>query len=147
MKKLVVMAVLATAAIAASATDIGVRYTSNANTLADSTGITLGQKFGKTGVELAFDRYSTGDKVDRYSLLGTYDVAQVAGATLTVKAGGAYVQPMIGQDGYAAVVGAGVSYPLTKRVNVVADYTYQRGQDRVAGFDGNAVSVGLKFSF
>jgi outer membrane autotransporter protein len=147
MKKLAIMAILATAAITASATDIGVRYVNNGNTLADSTGFTLGQKFGNVGAELAFDRSATGAKNDRYSLLGSYDVTTVLGATVAAKAGASFVQPSVGESGYAAVVGAGVSYPLTKSVSAVADYSYQHGQDRVKEFNGNAVSVGVKFSF
>lgn len=147
MKKLVILAILASAALAASATDIGLRYVNNGNTLADGTGFTLGQKFGKIGAELAFDRSATGQKNDRYSLLAAYDVATVAGATVAVKGGGAFVQPSVDESGYAVVAGVGVSYPVMKNVNLVADYSYQEGQQRISAFNGNAVSVGVKYSF
>ena len=47
----------------------------------------------------------------------------------------------------AGLVGAGVSYPLTKQVSATADYSYQFGQKRVDQFNGNTVAVGLKYSF
>lgn len=153
MKKLVIMAVLAAASIAASATEIGGRYSSgyaaNGDKQGESTGIVVNQAIGGgVGAELAFDRSATGAaKVDRYSALATYDVAKVVGVTLTAKAGGAYVQPTGGTEGYALVAGAGVSYPVYKSVSLVADYSYQLGQDRVRGFDGNTVSVGVKIGF
>jgi hypothetical protein len=153
MKKLVIMAVLAAAAFAASATEIGVRYSSgftgSGDKQGESTGIVVNQPVGKgIGAELAFDRSVTGPaKVDRYSALATYDVAKVAGVTVTAKAGGAYVQPTGGTEGYALVAGVGVSYPVYKTVSLVADYSYQLGQDRVQRFDGNTVSVGVKVGF
>jgi outer membrane autotransporter protein len=149
MKKMAIMTVLASALVATSAMamDIGARYTTSGNTLADSTGITVGQKFGKIGAELAFDRFATGNKFDSYSAVASYDVAHVVGATVAAKAGATYVQPAVGEDGYAVVVGAGASYPITKSISAVVDYKYQRGQDRVKSFDGNTVSVGAKFSF
>lgn len=153
MKKFAIMAILASAALVASATEIGGRYGSSFAASGDkqgeSTGLVVNQPVtAGVGAELAFDRSATGPAtVDRYSALATYDVTKVAGATLTVKAGGAYVQPTGGIDGYALVAGAGVSYPLTKAVSLVGDYSYQLGQDRVKSFDGNRVSVGVKFGF
>lgn len=153
MKKLVIMAILAATSIAASATEIGGRYSSgyasNGDKQGESTGIVVNQPVGAgIGAELAFDRSATGPaKVDRYSALATYDVAKVAGVTVTAKAGGAYVQPNVGTEGYALVAGVGVSYPVYKAVSLVADYSYQLGQDRVKGLDGNKVSVGVKVGF
>ena len=151
MKKFAMMVILAAAATAAVTTamaaDVGVRYSSNGNTLADNGGITINQNIGKYGVEGVFTRSSTGTSVDQYSLLGTYDTVSVLGLTVTSKAGFAYLQPTGAQTGYAAVVGAGVSIPVTKNVKAAVDYTYQRGQNRVSSFDGNTVSAGLKYSF
>lgn len=147
MKKLAIMAALVAAVSVATAADVGVRYSTTSNTVSETTGVTVGQKFGKIGAEFAFDRAVSGNNNDRYSLIGSYDVATIAGATVAVKAGGAYVQPTIGETGYAAVAGVGVSYPLTKSVSAVADYSYQRGQERIQSFDGNTLSVGVKYSF
>ena len=153
MKKLVIMAVLAAASIAAIATEIGGRYSSrfasNGDKQGESTGIVVNQPVGAgIGAELAFDRSATGPtNVDRYSALATYDVAKVAGVTLTAKAGGSFVQPVGRIDGYALVAGANASYPITKSVSAVASYSYQLGQDRVKSLDGNTVGLGIKFGF
>ena len=147
MKKLAIMAILATSAIAASATDIGLRYNDNSNSITNSVGVVVDQKFGQFGAELAFDRSTDGLKNDRYSVLGTYDVVTIFGATVAAKTGVAYIRPSLGLDGYAAVVGAGVSYPLTKDLSAAVDYSYQRGQQRVGSYDGNTVSAGVKYSF
>jgi len=154
MKKFVIMAVLAAAAMAASATEIGTRYSSgfaaSGDKQGESTGVVVNQAavVGGVGAELSFDRSATGPTtVDRYTALATYDVAKVFGATVTAKAGGAYVQPTSSTDGYALVAGVGVSYPIYKTVSLVADYSYQLGQDRIQHLDGNKVSVGVKFGF
>jgi opacity protein-like surface antigen len=80
--------------------------------------------------------------------MGSYDVSTVAGATVAVKAGAMYIDNT-GRvaDGYAALVGAGVSYPLSKTVALTADYRYQAGQSRVNTFDGSTVLFGGKYSF
>lgn len=149
MKKLAIMAMLAVATISASAVEVGVRGTRNADSSADTVGVTVGQKFGATSVEGAFDRTTRGAvNVNKISLVGGYDVAKVAGVTVTPKVGVALIDPANdGLNGYAALVGVGASLPLTSKVNLVADYAYQRGQDRVRAFNGNQVSIGAKYSF
>jgi len=153
MKKLAIIAILATAAVAASATDLGLRVGRVAGAETSvvgvaTEGVTLGQKFGTFGAEVAYDRALVGaSSLSRYSLVGTYDVAKVAVATVTAKAGGVFIDPTVGANGYAALVGVGASYPLTKNVSLVADYAYQVGQDRVKLFNGNVVSIGTKYSF
>ncbi len=147
MKKLAIMAALAVAAISASAVEVGVRGTHNVDAAADSVGVTVGQKFGAIGVEGAFDRSTRGSaNVNKFSLVGSYDVAKVAGITLAPKVGVSFIDP-VGVNGYAASVGVGASYPLLKNVSLVADYSYQRGQERVRAFNGNQVSAGVKYSF
>lgn len=147
MKKIAIMAALAVAAVSASAVEVGVRGTHTVDAVADTAGVTVGQKFGAIGVEGSFDRTTRGvSNVNKYSLVGSYDVAKVAGITISPKVGVAFIDP-VGVNGYAATVGVGASYPLTKKVSLVADYAYQRGQDRVRAFNGNLVSVGAKYSF
>lgn len=148
MKKLAIIAILASISAAASATDIGLRVGRNGGTETNNAGVTIGQSYGALGAEAAFDRSTVGVvNVDRYSLLGSYEVAKVAGATVAVKAGAAYIDPARGHDGFAALVGVGASYPVTKKVSVVADYAFQEGQTRVRGYNGNTVSAGVKYSF
>lgn len=147
MKKLAIIATLMAATGIASATDLGLRGGRNFGSDTNSVGITLGQKFGTFGAELAFDRGTSPVSGNRYSLIGTYDAAKYQDVTFTAKAGAAIVEPSQGDNGYAAIAGVGVSYPVYKNVNLVADYSYQLGQDRVRQFDGSALTVGIKYSF
>jgi len=146
MKKLAIIAILAAVTGVASAADVGLHIGRGAG--ANGAGVVVGQNFGKLGVEAAFDRTVDGTvNVNRYSVVGSYPVATFANVTFAAKAGAAFTDPAVGVNGYSAVVGVGVSYPVTKTVSLVADYAYQRGQDRVSFADGNYVSAGLKYSF
>jgi opacity protein-like surface antigen len=150
MKKLAIASLLAVAAFSASAVEVGVNgsYDFGSPTERPGAGVTLGQKFGKMGVTAGFDRYTKTTDQDKWSLVGSYDVATISNATVAVKAGAVYLANT-GKvaDGYAALVGAGVSYPLTKTVALTADYRYQAGQSRVNQFDGSSVAFGAKYSF
>jgi opacity protein-like surface antigen len=150
MKKLAIASVLALAAFSASAVEVGVNGSYDFGGANDrpGAGITLGQKYDKFGITAGFDRYTKGTDQNKWSLVGSYDVATVAGATVAVKAGAMYIDNT-GRvtDGYAALVGAGVSYPLSKTVALTADYRYQAGQSRVNTFDGSTVLFGGKYSF
>jgi len=150
MKKLAIASILALAAVTASAVEVGVNgsYDFGGSNERPGAGITIGEKYGKVGVTAGFDRYTKGTDQNKWSLVGSYDVATVAGATVAVKAGATYIDNA-GKtaDGYAALVGAGVSYPLTKTVSLTADYRYQAGQSRVNTFDGGTFAVGAKYSF
>lgn len=150
MKKIALATVLALAAGMASAVEVGVTANRDFSQNPDRNGygVTIGQKFGATSATLGFERFTKGtNDLDRYSLVGGYDVAKLGRATLTAKAGVAYLQPQVGQTGYAALVGAGVSYPLSKSVSLTADYRYQAGQDRVDQYNGSTVSAGIKVGF
>jgi len=153
MKKLVIMAFLAVTVMAASAADIGLRAGRLGGAMTNDAGltgagVTVGQQFGKIGAELAYDRAFMGSSsVSRYSLTGSYPVAKFKGVSFAAKAGVAFIDPTVGANGYAATAGIGASYPLTKKVSLVADYAYQVGQDRVKSFNGNMITVGTKYSF
>ena len=149
MKKIAIATIIALAAGAASALELGVTAARDyAGNNQDGFGITVGDKAGKLGGALGFQRFDRGtNDYDRYSLTGSYDVANLGPATVAVKAGGAYLQPKVGQTGYAMTVGAGVSVPVTKAVSFGVDFARQYGQDRVSQFDGNMVTAGLKVSF
>jgi opacity protein-like surface antigen len=150
MKKIAIASVLALAAFSASAVEVGVNgsYDFGSSNDRPGAGITIGEKFGKTGVTAGFDRYTKGNEQNKWSLVGSYDVATIAKTTIAVKAGAVYLDNM-GRvsDGYAALVGAGASYPLTKTIALTADYRYQAGQSRVNSFDGSTVAFGAKYSF
>jgi hypothetical protein len=150
MKKLAIASMLALAAFSASAVEVGVNGSYDFGGANDrpGAGITIGQKYNKFGITAGFDRYTKGTDQNKWNLMGSYDVSTVAGATVAVKAGAMYIDNT-GRvaDGYAALVGAGVSYPLSKTVALTADYRYQAGQSRVNTFDGSTVLFGGKYSF
>lgn len=147
MKKLVLVAAFMTA-FSAQAIEVGVNGgIDTANTDRTGYGVTIGQKFNKLGVTAGFDRYTNGNAIDKYTLMGSYDVTKVGTATVAVKAGGVYLNQKTGNDGYAALVGAGVSIPVTKQLAATVDYRYQVGQSRVSSLNGSTVAAGFKYSF
>lgn len=151
MKKIVLATALALAAGVASAVEIGVTanrdYSQNQDR--NGFGITVGQKYNKVGVTAGFERYTqNANDLDRYSLVGGYDVATVGKLTITPKVGVAYLNPQTTANGWQASVGAGVSYAVTKNVALTADYRYQTSlQTRVENFNGNVISGGVRVSF
>jgi opacity protein-like surface antigen len=148
MKKFAIATALALAAVTASAVEVGVTGSEDfANKDRSGWGVTVGEHFGKFSVTGGFDRYSSGNDLDKYSVVGGYDVAKIGTTTLTAKLGAAYLNQKTGSDGYAALVGAGVSIPVTSKVSATVDYRYQAGQSRVNNLNGSTVLVGAKYSF
>lgn len=149
MKKFAIATALVLAATAAAALEVGVTTARDyAGDNRNAVGVTLGQKLGAVNVTAGFDRAIRGaNDQDRYSVVAGVDVAKLGPATVAVKAGGAYLDNQVGENGYAALVGVGASVPVAKNVAVTVDFTRQYGQDRVQGFDGNRVTAGLKYSF
>ena len=88
MKKLAIMAAMVLAVGSASALDVGVLGVHTANTSADLVGVIVGQKFGPVDVEGTFARTTRGTgSVNKWSLVGSYDVATLAGVTVAPKLG------------------------------------------------------------
>lgn len=150
MKKIAIASIIALAATAAAAVEVGVTGTRDYSGVENrnSTGVTVGESFGKTNLTAGFERFTKGaNDQDRYSLVAGYDVAKVGVFTVTPKVGVAYLNNQSGQDGYAMTVGLGTSVPVSKQVSLTADVARQYGQDRVQAFDGNRVTVGVKYRF
>ena len=150
MKKLAIASIIALAATAASALELGVSATRDYSGDPDrnGAGLSLTQRYGKVGVTAGFDRFTKGaNDQDRYRVVAGYDVAKVGAFTVTPKLGVAYLNNQVGQNGYAMTVGMGVSTPITKTVSVGLDLASQYGQDRVKSSDGNTVAVGLSYKF
>ena len=61
--------------------------------------------------------------------------------------GGAFLDNVDSKDGFAVIAGVGVDYSLAKNVSAVADWRYQRGQQRVEQFNGSTVGAGVKVTF
>lgn len=149
MKKILIATAVALAATAVTAAEIGVTATRDyAGTDRNGGGITLGEKFGKVGITAGFERSTAGtNDQDRLSLVAGYDVAKVGQMTIAPKLGVAHLNNQTGADGYAMTVGIGAAVPLNKTVSLTADVARQYGQDRVQAFDGNRVTVGLRYKF
>lgn len=151
MKKGILLVALM-ASFAANAADLkteigftGSRDTANSDR--SGYGFTIGQKYDKIGLTAGFDRYTSGTDLNKYSVVGSYDVANIGKATVAVKAGFAYLDQKGSTDGYAGLMGAGISMPVTSNLAATVDYRYQAGQSRVSSLDGSTISAGLKYSF
>lgn len=149
MKKIAIASIIALSVAAATAGEFGVTTTRDyAGVDRNGTGITLGEKFGRVGITAGFERFTAGtNDQDRLSLVAGYDVAKVGTIVVTPKVGVAHLNNQRGADGYAMTVGVGATLPLTKQVSVGVDVARQYGQDRVQLFDGDRVTVGLKYNF
>mgnify|MGYP003339207335 CR=1 FL=1 len=155
MKKfaIAIAAVAALSAGTAGAVEVGVvgdyDYAKHAKT---GYGITVGEHFGPAGIEAGWIRNSD-IKLNTYTAIGSYDVTKFGSATVAVKGGVAYIDQEAGKtwsanrNGWATVVGAGISVPVDKKVSLAVDYRYQKGQDKVDALDGSKVMIGAKYAF
>ncbi len=149
MKKIAIASIIAMTATAASAWELGVTATrDNAGADRNFGGVTLSQPYGKLNATAGVERTSVSNSDQtRWSLVGGVDLAKFGPVTVAPKVGVAYLDNQFGHDGYAMTVGVGASVPVTKKVTFVTDVVHQYGQDRVQQFDGNRVTVGLRYKF
>jgi outer membrane autotransporter protein len=137
----------------ASAVDVGVyggRLFATSNQDLNLVGVSAGQKFDKFGIQTTFDRSTTQvTTVNRYTASGSYDVFKFGNVQTNVRVGVAYLDPQSAKagNGGAGFVGTGVAYPVTSKVNLVADYAYQKGNNITKNYNGSIVTAGLKYSF
>jgi len=148
--KIAIASALALAAFSASALEVGVTGVRDhsGTTTRDNTGITVGTKVGAVGVTAGFDRATTGtNDQDRLSLVADYSLFKIGPVAVAARTGVAHLNNQTTADGYALTVGAGATLPLTKTVAATLSVDRQYGQDRVKAFDGNRVTVGIKYRF
>lgn len=115
-------------------------------------GVTVGEKFGKFGVDAGFARgWGQDTTSDRWTLVAGYDVAKVAGVTVTPKVGYGYIDnsnttiAKATPSASVAIVGLGVSYPVAKQISATADYAYQFSGS--SNNNANVITAGLKYKF
>lgn len=115
-------------------------------------GVTVGEKFGKIGIDAGFARgWGQLTTQDRWTLVAGYDVAKVAGVTVTPKVGYAYLDNSNTSianstpSASAALVGVGASLPITKQISATADYAYQFSGS--SNNNANVITAGLKYRF
>jgi hypothetical protein len=151
MKKLAIIALLASAAtMATAAPEIELHEGRNFGVHQDFFGVTLGDREGIHALAIGFDHAS---KWDRWSLVGSRDIAKIGPTTVAFKLGVDFIDPKHDKfpkkvdDGFAATAGLGLAVPLAPHLNLVADAAYQAGQHRVKDFNGAVLSAGLRYSF
>jgi len=83
----------------------------------------------------------------RYSAGADYQVVKLGPVALSVAGSAVFQDSRTGSDGFGLTAGVKVSMPVTKSVDVVSRVDRFFGQNRIAGFDGNVVSVGLAVKF
>jgi opacity protein-like surface antigen len=150
MKKIAIASLIALAATAASALEVGVTTTTeySASDKRSGHGFSVGQSFGKFSASTGFERFQKGgNDQDRFTVVGGYDVTKLGSVTVTPKLGVAYLKNQTTESGYALSVGVGASMPVTKKIALTLDAARQYGQDRVQSYDGNTVTAGLKYTF
>jgi hypothetical protein len=149
MKKLVIATAIALLATVANALEVGVN-TSHTFSGGDrnAAGLTVGEKFGRLGVAVGVDRTQVGSNDQtRYSVVSGYDLIKLGPVTLGNKLGAAYLANQTGSDGYAVFAGVATSLAITKNLAATVDFTHQYGQARVAGYNGNSLTAGVKYKF
>ena len=160
MKKVILALALLASATFAYAADVGVYGLYGRGTNGSSeqaAGLSLGDKLGKVdpslakvGVQATADRSTSNSvNVNRYTATVSYDVFKLGPVQTNVRAGVAYLDPQSPKtsNGGAGLIGAGVAYPVTSKVNLVADYAYQKGNNITKAYNGNLVTAGVKYSF
>ncbi len=149
MKKVLLASALTLAASTAMAWEIGVTGNRDyAGKDRNGGGVVVANQYGAFGAAAAAERTTGGDNdQNRYSLTGSYDVPVYKAITVGPRVGVAYLDNQYGRDGYALTAGVGARVPLTDTVALTVDYTRQRGEESVKGFDGNRYTVGVRYGF
>ena len=102
--------------------------------------------FGLNG-QVAYDRtLNKGKWAETASAVVSKDVAKIGDVSLSVLGGGAFARASNVQ-GFGLVYGVGASYPLTKLVDLVADFRQFRGQSRIQALNGNTLATGVSIKF
>ena len=148
MKKLA-LALLTTAALSASAIEVGVTAVDLTTTTGRyGYGVTVGEKFGDYNLTAGATRfYHESNDQNRFSLVASKDVVTLGPVALSGRLGAAYLANNTGESGTALTVGAGASVPVTKNVTAGLSIDRQYGQRRVNSYDGNIVTAGVKVGF
>lgn len=144
MKKIALATILVAIMGTANAAEVGVTAGwDNAGKKGDSTlGLSVSLPVhGPYGVAVELDKRS---ELNRFGVLGTYDVTKVLGASVVVKAGLASVDPDRGNNVTLAQVGVGATLPVVDKLSLTADYRYQIGE---GSWDGSRVFAGFTYKF
>ena len=152
MKKSLLVALLVISG-AVSAAEVGINAGGiSGGNAGGIVGVTVGDHFGKFSVDAGFAQgWQDVTTTNRWTLVGGYDIVEVAGVTITPKIGYAYLNNSSTTSinrtpsASAALVGVGASYPITKEIAATADYAYQFTGN--SNNTGNVLTAGVKYSF
>ena len=135
MKKLILIAALATTSVMAAEVAV---YT-NTGAGAKEVTATIGNDKGYVGMTSGpnQDRFSVGREV---TLMTFGKVNTFAGSEVS------YLRNTTGASGYAFAPFVGAEYALTKNLGLAAIVSRQYGQDRVKRFDGTTTIIGVRYS-
>lgn len=150
MKKALLALALTALTGTAAAVDFGIYGGRNAGSEQNFAGFSVGQKYGRIGLQATADRSTTQvTDLNRYTASVSYDLVKIGAVQTNVRAGVAYLDPQATRstNGGAGFAGVGISYPVTKKVSAVVDYAYQKGNNITKAYDGNIISGGFKYSF
>lgn len=144
------LALAAILSLSASAAEVGLFGSRSMNgSDVNGAGVSLTQQiYGPVKATAFIDRtVNRSVDVNRLGVGLSYDFAKIGPVTLNTQAGVNRLVTTGKPSGYAVVGGFGAEYAFTKDVSLVAAVLNQRGQQRVAGFNGNSVNVGLRYGF
>lgn len=150
MKKTIFTIAILSAALSASAIEVGVYGGGTLNSVDRAYGgVSVGQKFGDYTLTGSVDRaYVRQNDQTRYSVIGSYEFVKLGSVGFNAQVGGSYIDNQVSRNGYSLVTGLGATVPVTSNITAFAEVRNQRAiQGRVNPNNGNSVNAGLKYSF
>jgi len=147
MKKVLAAIAIAAAAGTASAADLTVNYNRDTSNKINGGGLALSASVEKATVAVTFDRFAKGTDVDSYGVLGSYEIFKLGKLGVSGQLGLSYLDVERGRNGFAGTVGLGVSYPITKKISIVADANRIMPEDKIKSQEATIVSMGIRTSF
>lgn len=92
------------------------------------------------------NQLSKGPRTDSISVGVAPTIATVANTTISAYFGGQYGRAGKA-EGFGVTYGVGVAYPITKQVDVIADFRRTEAQSRVKAQTGNTAYAGVSVKF
>ena len=147
MKKIALVTLLSTA-LTAGAVEVGVDASRDLKTQSSALRLTVGQNVGKVEVEGGLAVTRSGKQEDKLDVTAGYKLLDFYGVSVTPKVGIDYMSNKgAAPNGWALQGGAELGYSVMKNVKVVAEYVYQKGEQKTSAFDGSYVGAGVKVGF
>lgn len=147
MKKVALVTLLSTV-LTAGAAEVGLDGVRDTKDQVSAVRLTVGENVGKVAVEVGYGVTRSGKHEDKLDVTAGYKLVDLYGVSVTPKVGVDYMANKgAAPNGWALQGGAELGYNVTKNVKVVAEYAYQKGEQKVSAFDGSYVAAGVKVGF